>query len=175
MSLEELKSDIASHAERLAGTDFSRLSKDQLAKAVQVELGENILPLFQALVESLQAKADETDEAIDDLAGAMDELIDQSGDVLHPETTAKIVGLFEVGKMIATELEALLAASTDETKKRRLGMLIAGYRQSVELVTEIVAAATLEFDDEGGDEDEDEETDDETEPATTETDKEEAQ
>ena len=172
MGLEELKSDIKGHAARIAAINFTLLSKDQLAEATKREL-DNILALMEAKVDAIEERAAETDEALEDLAGAVDELIDQDEDVLHPETTAKIVGVFEIGKLVAKELESLTSVLSDDTRKKRIAALVKSYRAGVEAVTQIVVDVTLELDDgddkddsveaedpEGdGDEDEDEDGD----------------
>lgn len=167
---EQLKADLAAHGARIAATDFSGMPKDKLARALQSELADTILPIFEELVGMIQRQAAETDSSVEMLAAALDDMT--AGDVLSPETTAKIVGVFEVGKLLANELEAVMAQHPDEVKRKRLGTLIAGYRTAVEQVTEVVADATVEYDDQdddGGDaddadDDQDDADDEDTNP-----------
>ena len=161
--LQDLKNDIASHVARLGDANFTRLSKDDLAKAVQQEIAENLLPLMEGLVDAMLAATKDTDERFDDLAAAVDELIDQSEDVLHPDTTAKIIGVFQIGQAIATELGAMIAKHPpDQLTKRRLEQLIAAYALGVETVGQHVTAVTLVEDGPGvedGDDEDDEDAD----------------
>lgn len=156
--LTELSGDIAQHVARLGDTDFTRLSKDQLAKVVQVELADNILPLLQGIVEATAALAKDTEENLEDLAGAIDGILDESDDMLQPDTTASIMGVFELGGAIAEELKALMAkVSVDPARRQRLMKLMATYAASVETVGTHLLSVTLNDDD---DDDDKETTDD---------------
>lgn len=150
MGLSELKADCKTQRQRLA-----KLSPGDID--ARLELLDNILPLFEGLIDTIQ---DDVVSDVADLAGAVDELIDQSSDVLHPETTAKILGVFEVGKLICSELEAMIQG-LDDVSKKRIVELTDGYREGVEIMTEVLAECTLDADqmdsdDEESDEDESE-------------------
>ncbi len=128
---------------------------------IKQELCDNVLPLFEGLVDALQEGL-EADVA--DLEEAVDELMDASTDVLHPETAAKIAGTIEFGKQVALELEQLVKKQKvdDVTKKRILG-LVAMFRQGAEVSLGILQEITIPLDDVPPDDDEDDGDDDDGE------------
>lgn len=163
MALADLKNDAAQHRERLAKMKLDGMLPEKFAAVMRAELVENVLPLFEALVESIE---EEVQVQVDELGQAVDELIDQSEDVLHPETTAQIVAVLEVGKLLASELERAIAGLSPGEQKRATD-LITAYRQSAPLVEGILAQITLDASDDqtpaAGDVDEDPEDDPEDE------------
>lgn len=143
MALAELKADAKLLRERLTKLNPSQLD-------VKHELTENIVPLFEGLIEALQ---EGLEADVSDIGEAVDELIDQSGDVLHPETSQKVLAVLEVGQLLANELEAVMA-KLDDMAKKRVKQTIKAYRQGVEVLTEIVTEITMPLDDEEDEEDE---------------------
>lgn len=167
--LQTIKNDITSHIARLAGANFARLSKDDLAKVLQQEIAENLLPLLGDMADAMLTTTKDTDERLEDLAGAVDGILDQDEDMLQPETTAKIIGVFQLGQAIAAELAGMLAKHPpDQITKRRLEQLLAAYALGVETVSDHVTAVTLveenpdgaDQDDDADDEDDGDEDDD---------------
>jgi hypothetical protein len=100
----------------------------------------DIYAMFEGMIEA----AEETDAVVEDLSDAVDELIDQNGDVLHPETAAKVIGLVELGKLLAKELDAALVKfKFDDLSKKRIRQMVKAYRAGAEIVGEIIAEVTL--------------------------------
>lgn len=142
MGLAEVKADA-----KLRGADLSKASTlegvatlDQLKAWLRAELVDNVYPMFEGVVAAVQ---EDIEPALDELAEAVDELMDQADEILHPPSAAKIIGVFELGKALAVELEALIARADDVTRKR-VGDLIKLYRQSAEVASEMVAGFTLD-------------------------------
>lgn len=135
MGLAELRADAKLERERIAALPMDQFDAKR-------ELTENILPLLEGLAEAIAQDNEARDEVIESLAQDVDDLVDQSGDVLHPETTAKILGMFEAGKLLANELEKAINKFDDVTKKR-IRFLIRSYRQGVEVVGSIVQEITM--------------------------------
>lgn len=179
MALADLKQDLASHRERLSKLKLDGMAPEKFAAVMKMELVENVFPLFEALVESIE---DEVLVQVDELGQAVDELIDQSEDVLHPETAAQILGVLEVGNLIAKELESALARlkeleADDELERKRATDLIIAYRQAHPIIEGMIGQITLDpsedqpsngvsgagVPDDGGDEDQDDDEDDDQE------------
>jgi hypothetical protein len=170
MGLAEVRADARVLAERLQA-----LPESEAINVKQI-LCDDVLPLFDGLVESIQ-EGIEADVA--DLEDAVDELMDASSDVLHPETAAKLIGTLEFGKQIALELEALLKKQkTDDLSKKRISGLIQMFRQGAEISLGIIQEITIPLDeatppetedepdpDEGEEEDPDADPDDEDDVA----------
>lgn len=157
MSLQELQSLKADCNVRREAV----LRSSSLDPATRTELAENLYPLLDALFELV---IDELDQQ----GAAIEELIDQSDNVLHPELTAKIIGVFELGKAICLEAEVLLEKSdVDDLAKKRFTAVINEYRRAAEETTQACTAVTVELDDfdddgydraiESGDDDDDDE------------------
>ncbi len=126
MGLIELRADCKLHSERIM--------RSKLPDGLKNELAENIWPFLEALLEENLGM----DEAIG-------ELIDQSENVLQPELAAAIVGALEIGKLLCKETEALIEQTEDDLRKKRITDLLKQYRQAAEIVTDEVAAATVEL------------------------------
>lgn len=143
MGLAEVKADT-----KVVRDQLLKLVGEQLTpEALKHELTENVLPLFEGLVDAVTEELTDIADEVADQGDALDTLIDASGDVLHPESAAKIVGLAEVGKALADELEKLLPKA-DDLQKKRLRQLVKSYRQGAEVVIAMVNEITLEDDDE---------------------------
>lgn len=148
MGLQEIKADARVLGERLQKMPIVDID-------FRHELTENVLPLFEGLCNALE---EEVVVRVDDLEEAIDELMDQSTDVLHPETSAKIIGVVEFGKQLATELEQLIAkGKLDDLTKKRVKDLVKTYRQGAQIVTDIVTEITIPLDEVEPPEDDDEE------------------
>lgn len=131
MGFAEIADDAKATRERIAGLMNSEID-------VKFELTENILPLFEAMCEA----AAEQDAEIEGLGEAVDELIDQTEDVLHVETAAEIMKVLELGVLLATELEAVLPR-VDDLKKKKIRALIKGYLVGKENVENIITEITV--------------------------------
>lgn len=135
MGLAEVKADVQLAREQLLKLPLDKFNAKQ-------ELTENVLPLFESICTAIEEEFGELAEELADQGEAIDELIDQSGDVLHPDTTAKIIGVFEVGKALAAELEQALP-KLDDLAKKRIRQIIKTYRQGVQVVSNELAEITL--------------------------------
>jgi hypothetical protein len=136
MGLAELRADAKLVRERLAA---------QADIDIKHELTENVLPLFEALVDAIHG---DVVEPLADLEETVDQIVDQSSDVLHPETAARIAGVIELGKSLAGELEALLSAGkVDDVSKKRIKQLVRTYRQGAEVAGNIIAEITIPLED----------------------------
>jgi hypothetical protein len=145
MGLAELRADCKVHRDRLLRADLATLDHAGLIAFVRSELADNLFPLLEGLVEAIQ---DDVVAHVDELDDAVDELIDQSEDVLHPETAAQIIGVFEIGKLLCNEMDVMLAALKDDVRRKRVREMVKAYRQSVEVATEAVVGMTLEAEEE---------------------------
>jgi len=137
MGIAELKADAKIYLERIGTIEPAKLD-------LKTELKENIIPLFQSLFDYEEERDDEVALELADLAEAVDELIDQSDEILHPETSAKIVGVVELGKIVAAELDGLSNMITDDMRRRKLRAMIASYRQGAEIVIDMIQKMTLD-------------------------------
>lgn len=156
MGMIQLQADVAMNIEALP---------DEMDASVK-QAFENLWAWNAALVEAMR------EEVVEELrlqGDAIDELIDQSENVLHPEMTAKIVGLFELGKLICQEFDKMLKGeSVDDVTRKRLMTLTDQYRKAANLLTIEVTEITVDLDDiveqeaaaEGGDEPDDDDGDD---------------
>lgn len=137
MGLPELRADCKLQRERILGS--------KLPATLKSELADNLWPFLEALLEE--------NLGMDD---AIAELIDQSENVLQPEFAAAIVGALELGKLICNEVDALIKDSDDDLRKKRIAGLLTDYRRAAEVVTDEVAAATVDMEPEEDEEPEDE-------------------
>jgi len=139
MGLAELKADAVLLRER-----FAKMSGTDEGKNVDLafELAENILPMFEGLVDAIN---EEIVEEVADLGEAVDELVDQSGDVLHPETAVRILQVFEMGSMLANELEKMFP-KLDEISRKRVKQAVKAYRQGAQVIGEVIAEITMPVD-----------------------------
>lgn len=153
MGLAELRADAKLNRERLLRLDIESMDSEQLAKVIKTELADNVWPWLHALVGAVD---EEIVAELADQGEAIDELIDQSQNILHPELTGKIVGVFGTGKIIALALDQLLADHPDlldELSRKRLGEMTRGYMQTAEIVTQEVVDATIELEPEPDEDD----------------------
>lgn len=137
MGIAELKADAKIYLERLGTIEPDKLD-------LKTELRDNVIPLFQGLCQHVEQQEAEIALELADLADAVDELIDQSDEILHPETSAKIVGVVELGKIVAAELDSLTNMVTDDMRRRKLRAMIASYRQGAEIVIDMIQQMTLD-------------------------------
>lgn len=155
MGLAEVKADaVLAREQLLKMTDLDPIK-------LRTQLTENILPLFEGLVDAVAEELGAMGGDIDELDQVVEQLIDETGEIISPETGAKIVGLVEIGKVLADELEGLLA-KVDDLSKKRVRQLIKSYRQGAQIVAELVT----ELVDTGSEDDDDEQPGEgESEPA----------
>ena len=145
MGLAELRADAKLNRERLLRMDHEGMESEQLAKVIKSELADNVWPWLQALVGAVD---EEIVAELADQGEAIDELIDQSQNILHPELTGKIMGVFGTGKIIALALDKLLEDHPDlldELSRKRLGEMTRGYMQTAEIVSQEVIDSTIEL------------------------------
>src|SRR5262245_59224160 len=79
----------------------------------RAELLNNILPLIEGIAAGARNEIDDLDGALEEVGAAVDEMIDNKGEILLPETAAKIGGVLECGKLLCDELEKLLPKADD--------------------------------------------------------------
>lgn len=139
MGLAETKADIKMAREQIVAVT----SLDEL----KAQLLENVLPIMEGIIDGTGHQLAEHDEVIRSLADSVDALEDESDDMLQPETTAEILGVFETGKLLATELETLLKKA-DEITKKRVAPIIKAFRQGAIVVTEKLSEITIPLDEE---------------------------
>lgn len=150
MALQELKADITIVRDRLAAMSPSEID-------IKQELTENILPLLAAMVDEQEAAEAE----IGDLGDTLDELVEQSGDALHPETATRIMEVVAMGLVFAKEMEAIFAKGRiDDLTKKRMKPVIKKFRTDAQVVAQIIAEITIPDDPE----EEEEESEEEEEP-----------
>ncbi len=94
---------------------------------------DNLLPLIEGIANGAQRDLAELDDIVEELGGAVDGLIEDTGEIIMPETAAKIAGVFQCGKLIADMLEKQIA-KLDDLSKKKAKELIGMYRQGVALV-----------------------------------------
>ncbi len=137
MGLPELRADVKLLRDQYAqGTDALDLRR---------ELSENLLPLLTSILEGIAEEHGKLADEVVDLGEAVDDMMDDTGDVLHPETTTKIVGLIEAGKLLANELGALLP-KLDDVAKRRVAQIVKTYKQGAEVVLAMLVEITMPVD-----------------------------
>ncbi len=132
MGLQELQADA-----RLVRERISKLTASQID--VKVELTDNILPLFEGMCEAIH---EGLEREVADLGDAVDELLEQTEDVLHPETSGKIMDVLRVGALLSGELEKA-APKLNEVDRKRAKALIQAFRHGLTAVAEIIAEITL--------------------------------
>ena len=130
----------------------------------KAELADNVLPLLEGLVAAVRSRMGDLAANVQNLADDIDEI--ESSEVVHYETTAKIVEVIALGEVIDAELEQLAGKSDDVTKKR-VAALVQTYRQGSVLIGQMLAEITIEHpygeDDAEGEEEPDDEDDEEDE------------
>jgi hypothetical protein len=146
MGLAELKADCELHRKRLLDS--------KLPESIKGELAGNLWPFMDSLIDEFEM-----------LAGAVDDLLEDQENILQPEFTARIIGVFNHGAVVCQELATLVESLDDELKKKRLLELIANYRQNAQVVANEVAAVTtdIEMDEEDGEDEADESIEEEDE------------
>lgn len=152
MGLSELKADAKVSRQRILRMDLESMDNDALVAFIKSEFANNVYPTIEAMVGAIE---EEVVSELNDQGEAIDELIDQSQNILHPELTAKIIGVFETGRLIAIALDKLLEDHPDvidEVSKKRIVEMTGAYQQAVEMVTEEVVDSTVDL---GGDDEED--------------------
>lgn len=138
--LAEAMADIQVVREQLIKSGGSDETKFEPWRA---ELLNNILPLIEGIAAAAQQEVNDLDDVIEDMGDALDEIIDNKGEVLMPETAAKIGGVLECGKLIADELEKVMG-KLDDVAKRKSKELIKMYRQGVALIAKDLAEITID-------------------------------
>jgi DNA-binding transcriptional ArsR family regulator len=138
MSLQEIKKELDTYRQQLLAE-----SDDLTRSNVRTHLSDNLVPLFDMLVTELVKRDDEVDGALDELEEAVDSLIEESSEVLHQETAAQIIGVFELGKSIALDLRGVLE-KLDDTMRKRVAKKILSYIKACETVTQTIAEITIE-------------------------------
>lgn len=163
MGITELKADLKTYEQRLADLAKAPLSPEEFQAAIWRELTDNLVPLLGAVTDVL---AQDALEPLEELGAAVDQLIDQSDDLLQPTTSAQIQAVFAMAVALVKDLEPLVQKADDLTRKR-LTDGITGFRHAVNAVVQMVQEITLEDDGpapaDQGEDDEDNDADDDQE------------
>lgn len=131
MSFLQLQSDAKLNMEQLGDLD----------PVVRVAL-ENVWAWNEELCSLVRS---EIMTELNSLAETVDELIDQSENILHPDFTARIMGVFETAKMVANELSVMMAdADIDDMRRKRIEKLVDTLRRGVSTVGLEIAEVTLD-------------------------------
>lgn len=138
-----------------------QLNRENLAtlpldESVKNELMNNLWPWLEAFAGAVATELDDHGQAINDL-------IDDSENILQPQMAAMLVGVFETGKILARELLRILEGEeADEIRGKRLRKMIKEYLQAATVASNEVAAVTIDLDElvDGDPEDEGEGDDD---------------
>lgn len=134
MGLAEIRADIQLAREQIAAVET--------AEDLKAQLLNNVLPLMEGLVDGTRDEFTRRDEVLQAVIDDVDHLMDESDDVLQAETTAEILGVFEIGKLLANELETLVKKA-DEITKKRVTALIKSFRQASIVMGEKLAEITI--------------------------------
>lgn len=134
MGLAEIRADIQLAREQIAAVET--------AEDLKAQLLNNVLPLMEGLVDGTRDEFTRRDEVLQAVIDDVDHLMDESDDVLQAETTAEILGVFEIGKLLANELETLVKKA-DEITKKRVTSLIKSFRQASIVMGEKLAEITI--------------------------------
>jgi hypothetical protein len=168
MGLSELKADAKVSRKRILAMDLESMDQGALVAFIKSEFANNVYPTLEAMVGAIE---EEVVAELNDQGDAIDELIDQSQNILHPELTAKIVGVFETGRLIAMAFDKLIEEHPDvidDVSKTRLTEMTKAYQQAVEVVTEEIVDATVDLEPGEGEEEEvDPEEEEDTAPGKT--------
>lgn len=160
MGINELTSDLKAYEQRLASLGLAAMPPGEFQATIQRELQENLVPLLGSIAELL---ARDVLVPLEELGGAVDQLIDQSEDLLQPTTSAQIQAVLEMGIGLIGEMKPLLAKADDVTRARLAGAVTA-FEASAAAAIQMVQSITLDDeadDDDGTDGADDKEGDDE--------------
>ena len=105
-------------------------------------LTNTLWPTIEAAAELLVAHANETEE----MAGSIDELIEEAGDLLTPETAGVFANVFIQGREIAAELEKRLTPADSALRAK-----ITAFNILLDAAQSDLAEATADVDEEDPD------------------------
>lgn len=140
MGLPEAKADLKIAAEGIA----TATTVDEL----KAQMLDNLIPAIEGVAQAANDELAERDSVISTLIEDVEDLVDDRGDILQPETTEKILGVFELGGEIAKMLEATIKTSKDDLVKKRAASLIKSYRQGVLVTQDYLAEITVPVEEE---------------------------
>lgn len=144
-ALAECKADVKLLRQQIAETEIDKMTRDDLAKFVKTQLADNLLPLFEAFVETIDAKMIEHEDAIGELDAAI-ENIEGDNEGIHPET-AEQFGNF-IGIVLAYEKAVQpLVKKADDVTKRKLAPLRKHLLEGAQVIAAMIADLTIKPDD----------------------------
>ena len=97
MGLAEAKADIKIASEQIATATTLEELKAQLL--------DNLLPAIEGVAQAASDEIAARDTVIQTLVEDVDDLVDERGDILMPETSTKILSMFELGSTIGKLLK----------------------------------------------------------------------
>lgn len=124
-----------------------KMARDQIAAVttldeLKTQLLDNVLPLMDGIVDSTREEFARHGEVLQSVVDEVDTMVDESDDILQPETTGEILAVLELGKVLANELETLLKKA-DEITKKRVAPILKAYRQGAIVLGEKLAEITI--------------------------------
>jgi hypothetical protein len=115
--------------------------KDREVNNLKAELQLNIVPLLQGFMTSTIIDSEEQ-------WGTIQELIETTEDVIHPELAGLIIGTLEIGGGICQILKSTDVKIENDLIKKKLDKLMLEYQRSAVLAIQRVAEVTIDTDDE---------------------------
>lgn len=148
MSLETLREELNKMQKR-AGSAVHLDTKPELVN--------NVYPLIESLIDSIEQRFDEIEDIITDF-------VDETGSIIQEGLAKDVLTVFELGGQLCEVLQSL---QLDEVTKKRVADLIGVYSQVATATAQAVMEATVSLEEEGDDDeddaDEDEDEDEEDE------------
>ncbi len=149
MSLETLRNELNKMQKRAS----SAVHLD-----TKPELVNNIYPLIESLIDSVEQRFDEIEDIITDF-------VDETGSIIQEGLAKDVLTVFELGGQLAEVLQSL---QLDEVTKKRVADLIGVYSQVATATAQAVMEATVSLEDDSEDDDEDDSEEDEDDEDDTE-------
>jgi hypothetical protein len=134
-----------------------KMVKDSLAKASPEQGVRELLALQESIISYLK---EQDEERLQPMEAALEELLEGGGEMLQPQTTAKIVGVFEIGRALTEALTKAVETiekgePLDDLTKKKFADLKTLYLHTAHEVTLELQELTAEFDIPTDDDDDD--------------------
>jgi len=124
------------------------LANQDIPGPVRRELADNLWPCLEAFARTMG-------EEFAAVNAELEVLIGEEGSAIDPELGAGILGLFEIGRQLAAELESRIKASGDDVAKKRMLPTIRDFVRATHAIGEAVQAAMMEPDEQEDDAEDD--------------------
>lgn len=137
MEAKTLKADLS-----MIGNTVRRAEASDEVKALLLEM--------IAWNESFVDQVEDLDDRLESSEAALDEIIDDGGEMILPETAVQLVASIDHGQLLCQATIALLSGpvgqAMDEMSKKRFAQLIENAQRSFALSSQIIADLTAEED-----------------------------